>query len=213
MEPGCHGDSSLFLDSEVEELRWFLLPSEAARCLATPLMTTAPATPPFTPRRYSNSKGGGEASTASTVVMEISGELCNGVGPDSIPNSGMEWRPKFHLPPKNIMKPTIEVGGISHCYGNRLNPAHPIQAIEEYGMIRDGDRVLVCLSGGKDSLSLLHTLRQYSFLSAARGVSFTLGAVTVDPGSASYNPRPLIPYLTALGLPYFFEEQGLSSGK
>ena len=83
------------------------------------------------------------------------------------------------------------------------------QAIEEYGMIRDGDRILVCLSGGKDSLSLLHTLRQYSYFSQARGVRFSLGAVTVDPGSTSYNPRPLIPYLAALGLPYFFEEQGL----
>ena len=87
-------------------------------------------------------------------------------------------------------------------------PLHPCQAIDEYRMIRDGDRVLVCLSGGKDSLSLLHTLRQFSFFSAARGVRFTLGAVTVDPGSASYNPRPLVPYLAALGLPYFFEEQG-----
>ena len=75
-------------------------------------------------------------------------------------------------------------------------------------MLRDGDKVLACLSGGKDSLSLLHTLRQYQFFSAARGVRFSLGAVTVDPGSASYNPRPLIPYLAALGVPYFFEEQG-----
>ena len=84
----------------------------------------------------------------------------------------------------------------------------PPQAIEEYHMLQDGDRVLVCLSGGKDSLSLLHTLWQYHFFSAARGVQFSLGAVTVDPGSASYNPRPLIPYLAALGVTYFFEEQG-----
>lgn len=75
-------------------------------------------------------------------------------------------------------------------------------------MLRDGDRVLVGLSGGKDSLSLLHTLWQYRFLSKAKGINFTIGAVTVDPGSASYTPRPLIPYLVALGVPYFYEEQG-----
>ncbi len=42
------------------------------------------------------------------------------------------------------------------------------QALEEYGMIEDGDRVLVCLSGGKDSLSLLHTLRQYQFMAKSK---------------------------------------------
>ena len=35
-------------------------------------------------------------------------------------------------------------------------------------MIRNGDRVLVCLSGGKDSLSLLHTLHQYQFYSKSK---------------------------------------------
>ena len=35
-----------------------------------------------------------------------------------------------------------------------------------------------------------------------------MGAVTVDPQSSSYNPRPLISYMDALGVPYFYEEQG-----
>lgn len=35
-------------------------------------------------------------------------------------------------------------------------------------MLREGDRVLVCLSGGKDSLSLLHTIRQYQFYCKAK---------------------------------------------
>ena len=35
-------------------------------------------------------------------------------------------------------------------------------------MIQDGDRVLVCISGGKDSLSLLHTLKQYQFAAKSK---------------------------------------------
>ena len=31
--------------------------------------------------------------------------------------------------------------------------------------------------------------------------------MTVDPGSSSYNPQPLIPYLASLGVPYYFEQQ------
>lgn len=80
-------------------------------------------------------------------------------------------------------------------------------------MIHNGDKVMVCLSGGKDSLSLLHTLRQYQFYARARGTTFTLAAATVDPMSASYDPRPLIPYLASLGVPYYFEQQGRSELK
>ena len=51
---------------------------------------------------------------------------------------------KWKVPSKEIFKPFIE-------------------AMNEFSMIGDGDKVLVCLSGGKDSLSLLHTIRQYQF--------------------------------------------------
>lgn len=96
----------------------------------------------------------------------------------------------WHCPPKNIWKPTME-------------------AIEEFNMIRDGDKVMVCLSGGKDSLSLLHTLRQYQFYARTKGINFTLGAATVDPGSTAYDPKPLIPYLASLGVHYLYEEQSI----
>nr|CAD7399828.1 unnamed protein product [Timema cristinae] len=95
---------------------------------------------------------------------------------------------RWHCPPKSIWKPAME-------------------ALHEFDMIRDGDRVMVCLSGGKDSLSLLHTLHQYQFYARAKGIQFTLGAATVDPGSTAYNPRPLIPYLQALDVHYLYEEQ------
>ncbi|PIC11411.1 hypothetical protein B9Z55_029104 [Caenorhabditis nigoni] len=52
--------------------------------------------------------------------------------------------------------------------------------IHQLKMIRNGDKVLVCLSGGKDSLSLLHILRHYQQrCNKARSTSFQLGAITV----------------------------------
>ncbi|XP_065205688.1 uncharacterized protein LOC135835380 isoform X2 [Planococcus citri] len=99
-------------------------------------------------------------------------------------------QPKWHCPPKTVWKPTVE-------------------AIREFDMIREGDRILICLSGGKDSLSLLHTLHQYQYYSQSYGVTFTFGAVTVDPGSPAYDPRPLIPYMHALGVHYLYEEHKL----
>ena len=83
----------------------------------------------------------------------------------------------------------------------------PFQAVEDYSMIKDGDRILVCLSGGKDSLSLLHTIRQYQFYSRSKGVQFQFGAVTVDPQTPSYDPSPLKQYLASLGVPYYYESQ------
>nr|XP_045618240.1 uncharacterized protein LOC123770444 [Procambarus clarkii] len=109
---------------------------------------------------------------------------------DTSPCTVTSVQNKWHSPPKNIFNPAVE-------------------ALQEFDMIKDGDRVLVCLSGGKDSLSLLHTLRQYQFYAGARGIHFSVGAVTVDPMSASYDPRPLVPYLASLGVPYFFEQQDI----
>ena len=38
-----------------------------------------------------------------------------------------------------------------------------LEAVETFEMIKPGDKVLVCLSGGKDSLTLLHTMKQYQY--------------------------------------------------
>ncbi|HEY9198680.1 MAG TPA: ATP-binding protein [Gammaproteobacteria bacterium] len=75
------------------------------------------------------------------------------------------------------------------------------RAIADYAMIRDGDRVLIGLSGGKDSLSLLHILRH---LQRHAPVSFEIGAITVDPLVEGFDPSPLQAYLAGLGVPYHF---------
>lgn len=77
-------------------------------------------------------------------------------------------------------------------------------AITEFNMIQEGDRVLLGLSGGKDSLSLLHILMHFQ---AVAPIQFSLGIITVDPMSDSFDPSPLKDYIANLGLPYFYESQ------
>jgi len=76
------------------------------------------------------------------------------------------------------------------------------EACKDFDMLRDGDRILVGMSGGKDSMSLLHTLLYFQ-----KKVPFKIeiAGVTVDPQSSDYNPRPLIEYMKKLGVKYFFE--------
>lgn len=78
------------------------------------------------------------------------------------------------------------------------------RAIGDFDMIRNGDRVLLGLSGGKDSLSLLHVLLH---LQKKAPVKFELAACTVDPQSDQFDPLLLKPYLASLGVKYFFESQ------
>lgn len=78
------------------------------------------------------------------------------------------------------------------------------QAIADFGLIRDGDRVLLGLSGGKDSLSLLHLLTHFQ---RHAPITFTIGAVTVDPQADSFDPSPLIPYMESLGIDYHFRQE------
>lgn len=75
------------------------------------------------------------------------------------------------------------------------------KAIADFEMIRDGDRILIALSGGKDSLSLIHTLAHFR---QHAPIHFDLGVVTIDPQSDDFDPSPLKPYVTQLGLDYYY---------
>lgn len=80
------------------------------------------------------------------------------------------------------------------------------RAIADYDMIRAGDRLLLGLSGGKDSLTLLHLLR---CIREKSPMSFDLGAATVDPCIEGFDPSHLKIYVPALGVPYFYRKQDI----
>ena len=80
------------------------------------------------------------------------------------------------------------------------------RAIADYTMIREGDRILLGVSGGKDSLSLLLTLKH---LQSYAPVRFELGVITVDPEVDGFDPSSLTGYYDKLGIPWHYCSQAI----
>lgn len=78
------------------------------------------------------------------------------------------------------------------------------QAIADFNMIEEGDRVMVCLSGGKDSYTMLDVLRQ---LQAKAPVKFELHAVHLDQKQPDYDADVIPQYLHSVAMPFTILEQ------
>lgn len=81
--------------------------------------------------------------------------------------------------------------------------SHMRKAIEEYKMIEEGDKIAVCLSGGKDSITMLHAFKNLQIFYPKK---FDIIAVSVNPGFKFFDTKFLEDICNRIDVPLFIEK-------
>jgi len=98
----------------------------------------------------------------------------------------------------SVKKSRLEINKLQKRLRHRVG-----EAIADYNMIEDNDKVMVCLSGGKDSYTMLDILLN---LQKTAPINFEIVAVNLDQKQPDFPEHVLPDYLESLGIPYHIIE-------
>ncbi|KAF4652618.1 hypothetical protein FOL47_010996, partial [Perkinsus chesapeaki] len=204
------------LDSDLADLVWFALPTDckwslegATSSSPVPKICTDPTVPLFKPSKGDDTmvKRATESIFNASIWSMSEEERKSIMDSHKAGNGGQERWSKKREASTELVAPHVKL----HPSGFPQVSITPVvskklrlligTAVRDFQMINEGDKILVGLSGGKDSLTMLHLLLA---LKKRSPVKFKIGAATVDPQTPEYNPEPLKRYMEALGVEYHF---------